>query len=123
MIAQKYGLGGLAMSIREFFLCFAKFKEDRDPKFAALLREVASHYPDVVCTYEFTRDKNGNVVFDYDDWDELSDNQRINRGNRLAAIAALDKLRFELELMSDEDEDKETVSSIRRGLAKLAPDW
>lgn len=119
-VAEKRRMAGFSMSIREFFLHFAKVEEDRDPKHSALLREAASHYPDVDGAYVLERDRNGNVVFDYDDWDELSEEHKVNRGNRQAAIAALDKLRLDLELMSDESKDKETVNHIRQSLAKLA---
>lgn len=122
-VAKKMGIGGFSMSIRAFFLHFAKVHEDSDPKYSALLREAASYYPDVDGAYVLERDRNGNVVFEYDDWDELSEEHKVNRGNRQAAIAALDKLRLDLELMSDENRDKETVNHIRRSLAALTSEW
>lgn len=119
-IEKKSGLSGMVMSIRELFEMVARDREKYDPKKSAFYREVASHYSH--CdqkAYSVDRNGNGAILVDYDDWDELTDEQRLLRGNRNAAIAVLDRLRFHLEMMNDDLGNKEPVDDIRRTLAEL----
>jgi hypothetical protein len=107
----------LKLPRRDLFLTLARDVEKDDPKRAAFYREVASHHPD--CDphgYEVDRDGNRNILGDYDDWDEINEEQQRLRGNRGAAIAVLDRLRFHLEMMDDDVELKAEVDSIRRAL-------
>jgi hypothetical protein len=66
--------------------------------------------------YEVGRDGHRNILVDYEDWDELSEEQQRLRGNRGAAVALLDRLRFHLEMMDDNVELKDEVDTIRRAL-------
>ncbi|MCX5578987.1 hypothetical protein [Kaistia terrae] len=119
-IEKSSGLSGMTMPIRDFFEMVAKDTEKHDPKMASFYREVASHYSH--CdqkAHSVDRDGNGAILVDYDDWDELTDEQRLLRGNRNAAIAVLDRLRFHLEMLDDNPENKEPVDDIRRTLAEL----
>ncbi|TPL10966.1 hypothetical protein FJ938_04605 [Mesorhizobium sp. B2-4-14] len=68
----------------------------------------------------FERDGSGNILPEFDDWDELTDEEKLVRGNGLAAIAILDRLRFDLETMDDKSADADRITSIRRLLADLA---
>lgn len=124
-IAAKTPLDGISMSFRDFFESMACKKEDYDPKYAALLREAASYYPEVDLSglYPVERDSKGNALYDFDDWDEISDEKKINRGNINAAIAALDRLRFDLEMTGDGPEHADRVTNVRRKLAELAYEW
>ncbi|TPK91150.1 hypothetical protein [Mesorhizobium sp. B2-4-17] len=58
----------------------------------------------------FERDGSGNILPEFDDWDELTDEEKLVRGNRLAAIAILDRLRFDLETMDDKSADADRIS-------------
>lgn len=119
-IEAKTGLCGLAMSKREFYQILSRDVESDDPKLAAFYREIASYFPD--CDqrgYQVSRDGNHNMLIDFDDWDELSTEQQCLRGNRGAAIALLDRLRFHLEMMDDDIGFKEEVDDIRRALNEL----
>jgi hypothetical protein len=116
-IEAKTGLSGLTLPRREFYLILARDVENDVPERAAFYREVASHFPD--CDrygHDVDRDGNRTILVDFDDWDELSDKQRLLRGNRNAAIAILDRLRFHLEMMDDDIELKGEVDTIRRAL-------
>jgi len=116
----KFGTSGLTLSKRNFYLMLARNIESDAPERAAFYRQVASHYPD--CDnhgYGIDRDGNRAILVDFDDWDELTDEQRLLRGNRNAAIAVLDRLRFHLEMMDDEPANKEEVDDIRRALNDL----
>ena len=120
-VAKRTGATGWSVPMRDLYEHYAMKVEDRDPQFAARLRETATTLPIVDHpTNPTERDKNGNILPDFDDWDELTDEEKINRGNRLATIAILDRLRFELEMTSDNADDAERVTHIRRALADLA---
>lgn len=119
-IEAKTGVSGLTLPKRELYLMLSREHENSDPKSAAFFREVASFYPD--CDrqgYSVDCDRRGNILVDYDDWDELSEEQQRLRGNRGAAIALLDRLRFHVEMMDDDVELKDEVDAIRRALNDL----
>lgn len=119
-IQEKEGVHGFTYSRKELFLLIAESKEKRNAKDAAFFRKVANYYPD--CDRDgdsVQRDKDKNILVDFDDWDELSNEQRLVRGNRNSAIAVLDRLRFHLEMMEDEPENNEEVDDIRRGLNEI----
>lgn len=119
-IEAKTGVSGLTLPRREFYLMLARDLEKDDPKSAAFFREVANYYPDCDSRgYQIDRDGNRNILVDYDDWDELSHEERLLRGNRNAAIAVLDRLRFHLEMMDDDVSLKEEVDNIRRAINDL----
>jgi hypothetical protein len=116
-IEAETGMRGLTLPRRELYLMLARDREKDDPKSAAFFREVANYYPDCDSRgYQIDRDGNRNILVDYDDWDELSDEERMLRGNRNAAIAVLDRLRFHLEMMGDNVELQVEVDAIRREL-------
>lgn len=119
-IEAKTGISGLTLPRREFYQILARDVEDEVPERAAFYREVASHYPD--CdrfAHDIARDGRRTVLVEFDDWDELDDQQRLLRGNRNAAIAVLDRLRFHLEMMEDDVSLKEEVDTIRRAINDL----
>jgi len=119
-IEAKTGLSGLTLPRREFYLTLARDAEHDLPERAAFYREVASHFPDCdAYGHEIDRDGKRAILVDFDDWDELSDEQRLLRGNRNAAIAVLDRLRFHLEMMDDDVELQSQVDAIRRALNEL----
>ncbi|MDM7979028.1 MAG: hypothetical protein QUV71_01640 [Rhizobium sp.] len=119
-IEAKTGMSGLTLPRRELYLMLARDREQDDPKSAAFFREVANHYRDGDSRgYQIDRDGNRNILVDYDDWDELSDEERLLRGNRNATIAILDRLRFHLEMMDDDVSRKEEVDTIRRAINDL----
>ncbi|WP_336802171.1 hypothetical protein [Kaistia sp. MMO-174] len=119
-IEKETGLSGLTLPIREFFEILARDLEKGNPEKAAFHRKVASHYSHCDANgCSIDRDGNGTILVDYDDWDELTDEQRLLRGNRNAAIAVLDRLRFHLEMMNDGPENKSEVDDIRRTLGKM----
>lgn len=119
-IEAKTGIRGLTLPRRELYLLIARDREKDNPKSAAFFREVANLYPDCDSHgYQIERDGNRNILIDYDDWDDLSDEERLLRGNRNATIAVLDRLRFYLETMPDDVTRKEEVDDLRRGLNDL----
>ncbi len=119
-IEAKTGIRGLTLPCRELYLMLARDQEQDDPKRAAFFREVANYYPDCDSRgYQIDRDGNRNILVDYDDWDELSDEERLLRGNRNSTIAVLDRLRFHLEVMDDDVARKEEVDTIRRAINDL----
>ena len=119
-IEAKTGMSGLTLPRRELYLMLARDQEKDDPKSAAFFREVASYYPNCDSRgCQIDRDGNRNILVDYDDWDELSDEERLLRGNRNSTIAILDRLRFHLEMMDDDVSRKEEVDTIRRAINDL----
>lgn len=66
------------------------------------------------------RDGRGNILGDEDDWDELTDEQKLFRGNLNAAIANVDRIRLNLETMIDRYEDAEDITRVRRELAAIS---
>lgn len=122
-IASQTGVSGLTIPIRDVFEMLARDVENRDPQAAHFYRNVAAYYP--YCDdlgYEIERDRRGNVVVDGEDWDELTYDQKLTRGNINATIAVLDRLRFDLEKMNDNPENNAEVDEIRRGLAAIIDD-
>ncbi|MBZ9673315.1 hypothetical protein [Mesorhizobium sp. ES1-3] len=111
-----------SIGIRDLYEHFAKVHEGDNPQFAARLLESASHWPHINehPYMPFERDGRGNILPDCDDWDELTDEEKLVRGNRLAAIAILDRLRFDLESRDDTPVEADRITSIRRGLAEMA---
>ncbi len=119
-IQKEAGVHALNISRNEIFLLIAQSMEKHDAKEAAFFRKVASYYPNCDKSgHHVDRDKHKNILVDFDDWDELSNEQRLVRGNRNSAIAVLDRLRFHLEMMEDEPENNEEVDDIRRGLNEI----
>jgi hypothetical protein len=119
-IEAKTGISGLTLPRREFYLTLARDVEHDAPERAAFYRDVASHYPDCDSYgHEVDRDGNRAILVDFDGWDGLSDEERLLRGNRNAAIAVLGRLRFHLEMMEDDVELKVEVDTIRRALNDL----
>lgn len=122
-VVDKTNSSGLLLPKKELFQMIARERDKDDPVQAAFFREVASHYPEAGHDgYSVDRDGNRNILVDYDDWNELTDEQRLLRGNRNAAIAILDRLRFHLEMMDDNPDHKEKVDEIREGINELAKD-
>ncbi|MBY5439335.1 hypothetical protein [Rhizobium leguminosarum] len=119
-IAKKTGSSGMVFSIRELYLLLARQVEDTDPQEASALREIADYYPDVYGGELVERDSRGNMVGDANDWDELTDEQKIHRGNANAAIAALDWLRHELEKATYHYETSDDVTRVRRELSEIS---
>ncbi|MBP2486019.1 hypothetical protein JOH50_001746 [Rhizobium leguminosarum] len=119
-IAKKTGASGMVFSIRKHYLLLARQADDTDPKEAAALREIASYYPDVNEGEIINRDSSGNIVADFDDWDELSDEQKIHRGNVNAAMDAVDRIRYELENADYDYDTIDDVTRVRRALAEIS---
>lgn len=119
-IAKKAGSSGMIFSIRELYLLLARQCDDTDPQAAAEFREIADYYPDVDGGEIIERDSRGNMVGDANDWDELTDEQKIHRGNANAAIAALDWLRHELEKATYDYSTSDDVTRVRRELSAIA---
>ncbi|WP_152976048.1 hypothetical protein [Ensifer adhaerens] len=119
-IAKKTGSSGMVFSIRELYLLLARQADDNDPKEAAALREIASYYPDVDRGEIINRDSSGNIVADFDDWDELTDSQKIHRGNVNAAMDAVDRIRYELENADYHYDTIDDVTRVRRALAEIS---
>ncbi len=119
-IAKKTGSSGMIFSIREHYLLHARHFEDTDPQWAAALREIADYYPDVDRGEIIERDSRGNMVGDANDWDDLTDEQKIHRGNANAAIAALDWLRYQLESAVYEYDTSDDVTRVRRELSDIS---
>lgn len=119
-LATEFGAEGFIMSIRSLFELLAREADDKNPRRAGLLRKAAAHYPDTYPAGDvIERDNLGNIVVEDDDWDELTDEQKIHRGNVNAAIANVDRIRYEVEMMFDSYDDSEEVTRIRRGLAAI----
>ncbi len=119
-IQKKVGSKGMIFSFREFYLLLARQADGRDPKEAAELREISDYYPDVYRGEIMERDSRGNWVGDANDWDELTDEQKLHRGNANAAIAALDWLRYQLEGAAYEYDMSEDVTRVRRELSDIS---
>lgn len=120
-LAKEFGATGFVMSIRRLYELLAKEADDKDPAEAALLRRAAEHYPDTYPDGEIIiRNSLTNIVTEDDDWDDLTDSQKIHRGNVNAAIANLDRIRYELEMMVDSYDDTAEVTRVRRELASIA---
>lgn len=119
-IAKKTGSTGMVFSIRELYLRAAAEEDDKDPQWAAFLREVADYYPDVEGGEIIERDSRGNMVGDAEDWDELTDEQKIHRGNANAAIAVVDWIRHQLEIATYDYETTDDVTRVRRELAAIS---
>lgn len=115
------GCDGILMPMRNVFEMFARENDNLDPKSAAFFRDVASHYPHCDSQgHGIDRNGNGAILYDYDDWDAMSVEEKELRGSCNAAIAVIDRLRFELEMMDNVDRMEE-VNIIRRTLADLIP--
>jgi hypothetical protein len=119
-IEKKTGSSGMVFSIRELYLLLARQVDEKDPGEAALFRELADHYPDVEQGELIERDSRGNMVGESDDWDELTDEQKIHRGNAHAAIAAVDWLRYQLELALFDYDTADDVTRVRREIAGIS---
>ncbi|WP_157785399.1 hypothetical protein [Sinorhizobium fredii] len=119
-IAKKTGSSGMIFSIRELYLLLARQVDDSDPQEAAALREIADYYPDVDRGEIVERDSRGNLVHEEDDWDELTDEQKIHRGNANAAIAVVDRIRYQLENAAYYYETADDVTRVRRELSAIA---
>ncbi|MCJ8151412.1 hypothetical protein [Shinella sedimenti] len=119
-VAKKTGSAGMVYSIRELYLLLARQVDDSDPPEAAALREIADHYPDVNRGEIVERDSRGNRVHEEDDWDELTDEQKIHRGNVNAAIAVVDRIRYQLENAAFDYEMADDVTRVRRELSAIA---
>lgn len=119
-ITKNTGAAGMVFSIRELYLLLARQADDADPKEAAALREIASYYPDVDKGEIINRDSSGNIVAEFDDWDELTDSQKIHRGNVNAAMDAVDRIRYELENAEYDYDTIEDVTRVRRSLAEIS---
>ncbi len=120
-LAKEFGANGFVMSIRRLYELLAREADDKDPVKAALLRKAAQHYPDTYPDGEIIiRNSVTNILADEDDWDDLTDSQKIHRGNVNAAIANVDRIRYELEMMVDSYDDTDEVTRVRRELASIA---
>lgn len=122
-IVDQTGTHGLTLPIRDFFEMLARDIEKKDPRSAEFYRSVAAYYPHCDdAGYDVARNRNGNILPDFDDWDELSDAQKLTRGNRNATIAVLDRLRFDLEMMNDDPANNEEIDDIRQAIAAVIGD-
>jgi hypothetical protein len=122
-IVSKIGIHGMTMSKRELWETVAGNFDKADPKSAAFYREVALHYPECDSSgYAIERNSLGAILFDYDDWDDLSSEEKLTRGNINAAIAAVDRLRAYLERMSDDPSNGDEIDEIRRSLGDILED-
>jgi hypothetical protein len=120
-LAKEFGVSGFVMSIRRLYELLAREADDKDPLKAALLRKAAQHYPDTYPDGEIiVRDSLANIVAESDDWDDLTDDEKVHRGNVNAAIANVDRIRYELEMMIDSYDDTEEVTRVRRELAEIS---
>ena len=119
-IAKKTGSSGMIFSIREFYLLLARQAEGVDPQEATHLREIANYYPDVHDGEIIERDSRGNMVAEDDDWDELTDEEKIHRGNVNAAIAAVDRIRHQLEGAAHDCDTTDDITRVRRELADIS---
>ncbi|MCF6369497.1 hypothetical protein [Rhizobium halophilum] len=122
-IVDQTGTHGLTLPIREVFEMIARDIESKNPRSAEFYRSVAAYYPHCDdAGHEIERDTRGDPLPDLDDWDELSDEEKLTRGNINATIAILDRLRFDLEKMNDDPDNNNEVNEIRRGLAAIIED-
>ncbi|EJL51637.1 hypothetical protein PMI09_04427 [Rhizobium sp. CF122] len=122
-VTEKVGLHGMTMSKRELWETVARNFDKSDPKSAAFYREVAEHYPECDNSgYAIERNSRGAILFDVDDWDALSIEEKLTRGNINATIAILDRLRADLERMSDDPSNNDEIDEIRRALASIVED-
>lgn len=119
-IQKKTGSTGMVFSLRKFYLLLARQVDDTDPMEAAEFREIANYYLDVFRGELVERDSRGNWVSHASDWDDLTDEQKMHRGNTNAAIAALDWLRYQLEGAADEYELSEDVACVRRMISNIS---
>lgn len=120
-LAKEFGASGFVMSIRRLYELLAKEADDKDPVEAALLRKAAGHYHDTYPSGDvIIRDSLTNIVVEEDDWDELTDEQKIFRGNVNAAIANVDRIRYELEMRIDSYDDADDVTRVRRALSEIS---
>lgn len=119
-IATRTGSSGMVFSIRELYLRAAADVDDKEPELAAFLREVANCYPDVDRGELVERDSRGNLVFEEDDWDGLTVEQKLHRGNTNAAIAMVDRIRYQLENAQFDNSTAEDVTRVRRQLAEIS---
>lgn len=117
---KKSGSMGITLSIREVYLMLAREYDDKDPQCAADLRAIADHYPDADDGEIIDRDSRGNIISEEDDWDELTDEQKIHRGNANAAIAVVDRIRNQLESAAYYYETADDVTRVRRELAAIS---
>jgi hypothetical protein len=119
-IEAKTGYSSLLLPRKGLFEMIAREHDEDDPMQAAFYREVASYFPDAdINGYSVDRDGRRSILVDFDDWDGLDAAQQRLRGNRNAAIAVLDRLRFHLEMMDDDVDLKDEVDTIRRALNEL----
>ncbi|MBD8891101.1 hypothetical protein [Roseibium litorale] len=119
-LAKELDASGFVMSTRRFYELLASETDDKKPVEAALFRRIASHYPDTFPDGEvINRDSQTNIIAELDDWDDLTDEQKIHRGNVNAAIANVDRIRYDLEMMIDSYDDTEEITRIRRELSKI----
>ncbi|MDK1488641.1 hypothetical protein QN219_01000 [Sinorhizobium sp. 7-81] len=119
-IVKKTGSTGIVASIRQFYLSAAAEADDKEPQWAAFLREVADYYPDTNGGEIIDRDSRGNIVVEEDDWDDLTDEQKIHRGNVNAAIAVVDRIRYQLENAAYYYDTADDVTRVRRELAAIS---
>lgn len=117
---KKPGSMGMIFSIREVYLLLAREYDDKDPQWAANLREIANYYPDVYKGEIMERDSRDNWIGDANDWDELTDAQKLHRGNANAAIAAVDFIRYQLEMAAYEYDTADDVTRVRRELSAIS---
>lgn len=119
-LATEFGASGLVMSIRHLYETLAREADDRDPVEAALLRKVAGCYHDTYPNGDvIIRDSLTNIVAEGDDWDYMTDEQKIHCGNVNAAVANVDRIRYQLEMMTDSYDETDEVTRIRRALAAI----
>jgi hypothetical protein len=119
-IQKRIRYTGLDVPIRDIFEMMARDIADSNPQRAAFFRLIAAYYPHHDNNgYIVERDSYGAILIDFDDWDELTDEQKMLRGNRNAAIAVLDRLRSHLEMMDDDLGNKDEVDAVRRALNEL----
>ncbi len=119
-IAKRTGSSGMVFSIRELYLRAAADADDKEPEWAAFIREVADCYPDVDGGELVERDSRGNLVFEEDDWDDLTVEQKLHRGNANAAIAMVDRIRYQLENAQFDASTAEDVTRVRRELSDIS---
>lgn len=122
-VTKRTNRSGWSVSMRDLYEHYAIKHEDSDPQFAARLRETATAFPIVDHpTNPTQRDKDGNLLPEFDEWSELSDEEKIFRGQVNATVAILNRLRFDLENLVYDDESDERVREARKALARLAFD-